>query len=107
MSNKIIATAQTYERNDLTATGYNVTLYADGSIALEYRSRWQGTRDGTRYRSNPGEVNVDGITGDVDNDAEARLTEWLTTFDPHTDLPCDWHNGNGSFRQTRRGCVVG
>ncbi len=107
MNNKALATAQTYDPTSLVSVGYDATLYADGSVALELRSRWQGSTDGTRYRSAPDTIDVTEIDpSDPDNDAEAALTAWLATFDPWEDLPCEQSAGCYGFRRTRAGCIV-
>ena len=99
MNNKALATTQTYDPNDLTSMGYDVTLYGDGSVGLLGRNRWQGTRDGDRYRSDPETV-------EIGNDPDQDLAGFLATFDPLYDLPSDHGKGNHGFRQTRRGWIV-
>ena len=97
-SRKILAQIDTADFRDCVATGYSFYLYADGHVAAEYRSRWQGSRDGARYVTDPGAVNLSAIDdGDPDKDAEAVLTEWVTDEDPATG--CWW-------RQTRLGSIV-
>ena len=107
MNNKKLATAQTYNPNDLASTGYDITLYADGSVAAESHSRWQGSRDGERFRSDPGTVDLERLDpDDEDNDAEALLAAFVSTFDPYEDLPDCERAGNYGFRQTRLGYIV-
>lgn len=98
MSRKKLATIVEYEPNDITTTGYEYTLYADGHVAAQFRSRWQGSRSGTRYVTKPGFVDVNDIDhDDPDNDAEANLTMLAQSLDPTEDE--EWH-------MTRRGYVI-
>jgi hypothetical protein len=74
MSNKSIATHQSYDPYDCTSTGYDFTLYSDGSVAVEGHSCWQGSTSGDRYRSDAGTVDLSKLDeSDPDNDAEALL----------------------------------
>ena len=98
MSRKIIATLDTANFNDCTARGYSWTLYADGRLAAEYHSRWQGTRDGARWTTDADAVDLSGLDpDDPDNDALARLTAAVEDLEPEYD---------SRFRQTRKGHLV-
>lgn len=95
---KALATIDTADFRDCVNTGYTFTLYSDGHLSAEYHSRWQGSRDGARYVTNPGHVDVSEIEdGNPDKDAEALLTMAVQHVQPSEDR--DW-------RQTRRGTVV-
>lgn len=50
--------------SDCASSGWAVTLYGDGSVAVEYRTRWRGSRTGQRYRSPPGLLDVDTATAE-------------------------------------------
>ena len=97
-SRKVLATIDDVDFNDMAATGYTWTLYADGRVSAEWHSRWQGSRDGTRYTTNEGYVDVDRINeDDPDYTAESFLT--VATMGIHLDFDDD-------FRLTRRGAIV-
>lgn len=100
MNNKKLATQQTYDPNSLTSTGYDFTLYADGSVSAEYRSRWQGSYDGCRYRSAAGIVPTEN--------PEQSLAEFVERFEWDVDLPDDegFQHGNYGFRETFKGVKV-
>jgi hypothetical protein len=104
MSNRSIATHQSYDPYDCTSTGYDFTLYSDGSVAVEGHSCWQGSTSGERYRSNPDTVDLSTLNeSDPDNDAEAMLAGFVATFDSFDDLPSEYSRGNHGFRCTRKG----
>jgi hypothetical protein len=95
---KIIATLDTADFSDCTHSGYRFCLYSDGHLSAEYMTRWQGSRTGTRYVTDPGHVDVSTITpDDPDNDALALLTNAVRDVQPSEDR--DW-------RQTRRGILI-
>ena len=101
MSNKILLEIQTYDPHDCTTSGYDVTLYSDGSVAIETHSRWQGSRTGERWRSYDGYVDIAALAdGDPDNDARAALVSAVDAFRAaYSDLARNW-------RHTRRGEIV-
>lgn len=94
---KIIATIDTADFSDCVNTGWRFTLYSDGHVAAESVSRWQGSRSGERYITNPGFVNLKNLGEGPDFDAEAKLTEAMQDIDPEEDR---------SFRQTRIGYII-
>ncbi|MDE2105880.1 MAG: hypothetical protein KGL39_52140 [Patescibacteria group bacterium] len=95
---KIIATLDTADFRDCVNTGYTFVLYSDGHLSAEYHSRWQGSRDGARYVTRPGEVDLSKLDpADPDRDAEACLTAAVQDVHPSEDA--HWH-------QVRRGRLV-
>lgn len=104
-SRTIIATVDTADFSDCVKTGYRFCLYGDGHVSAEYHSRWQGSRDGARYVTSAGVVDVSSLKDDVDGDAEAVLTAWIVDEEPAEDVA---QGGKwAKWRQTRRGYVVG
>jgi hypothetical protein len=107
MNNKAIATHQTYDPYNCTETGYDFTLYSDGSVAVEGNSRWQDGTSGERYRSDPDAVDLSTLDeSDPDNNAVALLAGFVATLDPMEDLPNEYSNGSYGFRCTRKGYKV-
>ena len=103
-SRKVLAIVDTADFSDCVATGYRYTLYADGRVAADYRSRWQGSESGARYSTEAGEVDLSDMdASDPDNDAEAILTAWIKGENPMEAV--EYGSGN-TWRQTRRGSVV-
>lgn len=97
-SRKILAQYDDADFRDMTATGYRWTLYGDGRVTAEYHSRWQGSRDGARWTTEPGYVDLDDLDeDDGDNDALALLTSATETTRPA---------GDPAYRSTRRGHLV-
>lgn len=95
LSTRAIARTATFDELDCTKTGYIVTLYSDGHLAAEYRSRWQGSRDGARYVTEPGHI-YHGAG------AQEALDTWVATyFSAGHDLEAD-----PDWRRVRRGRVV-
>lgn len=95
---KILATLDTADFSDCVNSGYTFTLYSDGHLSAEYRTRWQGSRSGARYITNPGHVDVSEIAdGNPDTDALAKLTSAVQDVSPSED---------SAWRQTRRGYFV-
>jgi hypothetical protein len=72
MKNKKLAEYRDYDPNDLTSTGGDWTLYADGRVGVTTRSRWQGSRDGARY--------IARAAVDVSTLAEGEASPWLIAF---------------------------
>lgn len=104
MSRKIMATISDADFRDCVNTGYTYTVYADGHVAAEYHSRWQGSTDGTRYVTDPGFVDpADVDPDDPDTDWEACLTMAI-----HHSLTVVQQDPSESryFRQVRRGWTV-
>ena len=75
-SRKVIATYDTNDFSDCVNTGYSFTLYADGRIAAEYHSRWQGSVDGRRYTTDPSAMEISD-----DRPAEEQLAEYVRNMD--------------------------
>lgn len=99
MNNHILATLADYDSRNIANTGWEYTLYADGRVAAEYCSRWQGSRTGQRYITEPGYIDVSKLsTNDPDNDAEAALA---ALADEGIDFAED-----PAWRCTRRGIVI-
>jgi len=94
---KKLATIDTADFTNCINTGYRYTLWADGHLAAEYHTCWQGSRDGARYVTSPGYVDVGSLGEGPDADAEAALTTALE--DVHPAISPEW-------RQTRRGHIV-
>lgn len=95
---KILATLDTADFSDCVNTGYSFTLYSDGHLSAEYNTRWQGSRNGARYITAPGHVDVAQIVeNDQDADALALLTMAVQDVRPSEDR--DW-------KQTRLGYIV-
>lgn len=93
-----LATVRTFDPQNICSTGYTFTLYGDGHVSAEYRSRWQGSVSGTRYVTDAGYVDLSGMdSSDIDNDAEALLTSAVSNICVEYDS--DW-------RQTRKGHIV-
>lgn len=53
MSTRAVAHFDTADFSDCTKFGYRFTLYSDGHIAAEYRTRWQGSRNRQRWCTEP------------------------------------------------------
>lgn len=99
MNNKVLAKLDTNDFRDATKTGYTFTLFGDGRVSAEYHSRWQGSRDGARYTTDVGYVDLSVMDpANPDSDAEALLTMAVQHAQPSEDR--EW-------RQTRRGHIVG
>lgn len=87
----------------LTPVGWGATLYADGRVAIEHKSYWQGSLDGERWTTEPGHVDVAALDpADPDNDGEAALTHVIDTIADHQYGPEEMP----VWRRTRRGSVV-
>jgi hypothetical protein len=107
MNNKALATHQSYDPYDCTSTGFDFTLYADGSVAVTSRSRWQGSTSGERYRSEPDTVDLSNLDeSDPDNDADSLLSAFVDSFDSLEDLPSPYSRGSYNFHCTRKGYVI-
>ena len=106
LSRKILARISDYDPNDICRTGHTWTLYADGHMSAEFRSRWQGSRDGARYVTDAGYLKATGINlinpVDPDPDPEALLTAEVQQIVKD----CIDISESGAWRQTRRGVVV-
>lgn len=102
-------------RAQLRTNGYDwtvrwvATLYGDGSVALEWHSRWQNSTDGARWRTKPGAVGLED--GD---DPEAVLQRWFDANEADIHLMrqawaygerTNWAHTYG-VRMTRRGWRV-
>lgn len=95
---KILATLDKADFRNCVNTGYTFNLYADGHLSAEYNTRWQGSRNGARYITAPGHVDVSKIVEvNPDADAIAKLTIAVQYVSEIVDR--DW-------KQTRRGYIV-
>lgn len=95
---KILATFDTADFSDCVNTGYTFCLYDDGHLSAEYCTSYQGGRNGVRFVTGPGHVDVSKIVeDDIDRDAEAMLTSAVQGVDP---------SHEAGWRQTRRGHVI-
>lgn len=95
---KILATLDTADFRNCVNSGYTFTLYSDGHMSAEYFTRWQGSRNGARYITAPGHVNLSALDPkNPDADAEALLTMAAQDVYPSEDA---------SWKQTRRGYIV-
>ena len=95
---KILATLDTADFNDCVTTGYRFALYSDGHLSATYHTRWQGSRDGARYITDPVYVDVSTIDADdPDRDALAILTSAVQDVQP---------SDARGWRQVRRGWIV-
>ncbi len=98
MNNQQLAQVDDNDFRDCVTTGYQWTLYADGRVAAEYITRWQGSRFGQRWTTDAGYVDVETIDGaDQDMAAAAVLTGAVDGVDPETDA---------SWRQTAKGALI-
>ena len=94
---KAIATFSTYDHNDLTSIGYDVTIRNNGTMRLEKRSRWQNSITGTVYivDTPPSIQAAIDAAGDEDQpDVETAFSEWM-----ENEYPDNW-------RKVRKGYVV-
>lgn len=91
-----IKTINTYDDSDCADTGWEIKLRSDGSIRLQYISRWQGSRCGATWITPPGTIKLPPPDAGEEDDAEARLTDWVS----RTDLPPE------NAKQVRRGFIV-
>lgn len=97
MSNTIVAQIRTYDKYDIAATGWTLTLYSDGPVAAELRNPWQGQPTGIRYRSAPDRVTISALGTHTDDDAEAAL--WQLARDEAWDEDVeDWRMTRGPQR---------
>lgn len=92
LSTKVVARYSDFDGDDMTATGWRWTLYSDGHIAAESRSRWQGTRTDERYITDAGYIDLDTPV-----DPRVRLVWGVKDVCPHHDP---------DFRQTNKGYVI-
>lgn len=95
MSRKVLAKHDDNDFNDCVNCGYMWTLYADGHISAEYVTRWQGTRNGVRYVSEPGYVDFEHWQGFTPEETLKAVRENID------DLTLDY-----DFRITDNGYVV-
>ena len=101
-SRKVLATHDTADFGDCVNTGYHFTLYGDGRVAADYHSRWQGSRDGARFTTAVGAVDLAYL--DDWEDATALLAWWVASnTPPQEDIACC---GGGTWRQIRTGHLV-
>ena len=99
LSTRRITSTQTYDPTDCTSVGWNVTLYADGHLAAEHCSRWQGSTSGERWITAAGRVEYrepDDPATTADDQAHVEMLAELERF----------MDADNSWRQTRRGYVV-
>jgi hypothetical protein len=88
-------------RYEAVEVGYKLTMYADGSVAVERRSRWQGSRDGCRWRTAAGYV--DPPFSDAEN-VEAAM--WLRQFHDDNRQIFEKLLCSVDFRVTSKGRIV-
>ena len=82
----ILAALDTADFSDCVNEGYRFNLYSDGHLAATYCTRWQGSRDGARYITDPAYVDVSTIDADdPENDALAVLTSAVQAVHPSDD----------------------
>lgn len=77
---KTIATLRTYDSNDLTSVGYDVTIRNNGTMKLEKRSRWQNSMSGAVYIvDTPASVQaaIDATEDEDQPDIETAFAEWM------------------------------
>ena len=76
MTNKKLATYQSYDPNSIVSCGSDWSLYADGRVSATTRSRWQGSSDGDRWLMHDA-INIDSVGPDGgDDSAESMLTSF-------------------------------
>ena len=103
LSRKVIASICTYDPSDCVTTGYDIALYADGHVAAEYHSRWQGSCDRARWITDAGYIDISQIDlDDPDGDALAVLTAATSPVEYLTEEI----EQSPRWRQTRRGDFV-
>lgn len=95
-SRKVIARRDDRDFTDCVNRGYSWTLYADGRVAAEYVTRWQGSRSGQRWTTDPGACDTDAPESDLAAFAEACVHY---TMYHELDESRDW-------RQTATGYVI-
>lgn len=95
MNNKILLQTQTYDPSDITSVGYGVTLYGDGSIALEKRNRWQGAREGERWRSKSGFWDIEEGFSFL-NFIKAEIESLTFNYEKIEDSP-NWKKTNNGY----------
>lgn len=101
MSRRVLA--QHEQRDTGLTTTY--TLYADGHVAVETNTIWQGDRD-TRAVTDAGYLPVNDIDpADPDSDAEALLVSNLDRIE--FDFTAREYTRSPAFRVTRLGAVMG
>lgn len=108
-SRRVIAKTRTYDPHSITSAGWDLTAYADGRVAVEYHTRWQGRVTGERWTSEPGRIGPD--------DAELGL-EMLTDRDDYglsivDEIACEEPTATTTrdsaghlWRRTRRGVLI-
>ena len=103
LSRKILAQIRDFDPGGIITTGYIWTLYGDGHMSAEFRSRWQGTRTGARYVTAAGYVDLTAIDPKApDADAKAILTDYAGMLrDGQYDL-----DALHAWRQTASGTVI-
>lgn len=94
MTNKKIATYQTYNSQDCTSTGGDWALYADGRVSCTTRNRWAGSIDGERWL-------IEDALADGDESAENKLIAFTHDAERnHADL------GDAGMRLVKAGVIV-
>jgi len=94
-----ITSTQTYDPDDCTTAGWEVTLYSDGHLSAESWSCWQGSTSGERWVTDPGRVDYrEPEDPETTADDQAHV-EMIASLEHFIDDACGW-------RQTRKGYVV-
>jgi len=106
LSTRRITSVSTYDPSDGDVAGWEITLYADGHLAAEYATRWQGETSGERFVTAPGRMTTAHPSDEqahVEMLAEAQtLAAALNSISWDTDN----HRSIQGWRATRRGYVV-
>ena len=108
LSTHRITAIQTYDPTDCTSVGWNVTLYADGHLAAEHCSRWQGSTSGERWITAAGRVHYrepEDPETTADDQAHVEMLAQLEGFITEWDIYSYGWTIQG-WRATRRGVVV-
>jgi hypothetical protein len=76
---KTIAQFQTYNRNDVTSTGYDISIRENNSIRIESHSNWQNSKTGIVFIANAPTSVLNAIfnPSEEEPDLETALLEWI------------------------------
>ena len=108
LSTHRITSIQTYDPTDCTSVGWDVTLYSDGHLAAQSRSRWQGSTSGERWITAPGRVHYrepDDPETTADDQAHIEMLREVEQFVSEWDIYSYGWTIQG-WRASRRGYVV-
>ena len=104
LSTRRLTSICTYDPSAGDVAGWEITLYADGHLAAEYTTRWQGETSGERFVTAPGRM----TTNPSDEQAHVAMLAEAQTLAAAVNK-ISWDTDNHSirgWRATRRGCVV-